>query len=170
MDLTTLAAAVLIVFGLLADRFGHRALMLVFGTVLLPVTLAVLALTDLSPWLSTVLMGISWSLVPAVIWPSTTMIVRREQLGTALGLITLIQALGIGASNLGAGYFADRAGAGPGNPAGYDAVLLFFGVISLVALASVVMLWRHETGPQGHGLERPTDRNGQGNQTVRFAD
>ncbi len=143
-------------FGVLADRFGHRALMLVFGTVLLPVTLAVLGLTDLSPWLSTVLMGISWSLVPAVIWPATTMIVAREQLGTALGLITLIQALGIGAANLGAGYFADRAGAGPANPAGYGVVLVFFGAISLAALASVIALWRHETGPDGHGLERPS--------------
>ena len=143
------------VFGVIADQFGHRALMLVFGTILLPITLALLGLTDASPWLSTVLMGISWSLVPAVIWPATTMIVPREQLGTALGLITLIQALGIGASNLGAGWFADRAGAGPGNPAGYDSVLLFFGVISLTALASVLMLWRHETGPHGHGLEQP---------------
>ncbi len=143
------------VFGVIADRFGHRALMLIFGTVLLPVTLAVLGLTDLSPWLSTVLMGISWSLVPAVIWPATTMIVPREQLGTALGLITLIQALGIGAANMGAGYVADRAGAGPANPGGYDAVLAFFGVISLAALASVIALWRHETGPHGHGLERP---------------
>jgi MFS family permease len=142
------------VFGVIADQFGHRALMLVFGTLLLPVTLVLLGLTDLSPWLSTVLMGISWSLVPAVIWPATTMIVRREQLGTALGLITLIQALGIGASNLGAGYFADLAHAGPANPAGYDGVLVFFGVISLAALASVVLLWRHETGPDGHGLEQ----------------
>jgi len=142
------------VFGVIADQFGHRALMLVFGTVLLPVTLLVLGLTDLSPWLSTVLMGISWSLVPAVIWPATTMIVPRAQLGTALGLITLIQALGIGAANIGAGYFADRAGAGPANPAGYDVVLVFFGVISLAALASVILLWRHETGPHGHGLEQ----------------
>jgi len=141
------------VFGVIADQFGHRALMLVFGTVLLPVTLAMLGLTHWSPWLSTVLMGISWSLVPAVIWPATTMIVPRDQLGTGLGLITLIQALGIGASNLGAGFFADRAGAGPTNPAGYDAVLLFFGAVSLCALASVVLLWRHETGPHGHGLE-----------------
>lgn len=141
-------------FGVLADQFGHRALMLVFGTLLLPVTLVLLGLTDLSPWLSTVLMGISWSLVPAVIWPATTMIVPREQLGTALGLITLIQALGIGASNLGAGYFADLAHAGPANPAGYDGVLVFFGVISLAALTSVVLLWRHETGPDGHGLEQ----------------
>jgi len=142
-------------FGLLADRFGHRALMLVFGTLLLPVTLGVLALTDLSPWWSTVLMGISWSLVPAVIWPATTMILPREQLGTGLGLITLIQALGIGASNLFAGYLADSAGAGAHNPAGYDAILLFFGVVSLAALATVIMLWRHETGPDGHGLEQP---------------
>jgi MFS family permease len=152
-------------FGLIADRFGHRALMLVFGTVLLPLTLAILAWTDLSPWVSTVLMGISWSLVPAVIWPATTMLVPRRQLGTALGLITLIQALGIGASNLGAGYLADRAGAGAANPAGYGAVLLFFGLISLAALASVVMLWRNETGPCGHGLEAPTVPR---KQTVRF--
>jgi len=142
-------------FGVLADRFGNRAMMLVFGTLLLPVTLAVLGLTDLNPWISTVLMGISWGLVPAVIWPATTMIVPREQLGTALGLITLIQSLGIATSNLIAGTLADRAGAGPAHPQGYDAILLFFGAISLMALACVVMLWRHETGPDGHGLERP---------------
>jgi len=142
-------------FGVMADRFGNRAMMLVFGTLLLPVTLAVLGLTNINPWISTVLMGISWGLVPAVIWPATTMIVPRERLGTALGLITLIQSLGIAASNLVAGALADRAGAGPAHPQGYDVILLFFGAISLAALASVFMLWRHETGPCGHGLETP---------------
>ncbi len=145
-------------FGLFADRFGRRAAMLVFGTVLLPVTLMVLGLTQWSPWVSTVLMGISWGLVPAVIWPSTTMIVARDQLGTALGLITLIQALGIALSNLAAGWIADWAGAGPTNPAGYDAVLWFFGAVSLAALVCVIQLWRFETGPEGHGLERPFTR------------
>src|SRR6266436_4533353 len=43
------------VFGLMADRIGHRALLLCFGTVLLPVTFGVLGLTDLNPWVSTVL-------------------------------------------------------------------------------------------------------------------
>ena len=85
-------------FGLLADRFGHRALMLIFGTLLLPVTFVVLGLTSLSLWVSTVMMGISFSLVPAVIWPATTLIVEPRRLGTALGLITLIQALGMAAS------------------------------------------------------------------------
>ena len=140
-------------FGLLADRLGHRALMLTFGTLLLPVTFVVLGLTDLSLWVSTVMMGISFSLVPAVIWPATTLIVEPRRLGTALGLITLIQALGMAASNLAAGRLADTAGAGAQNPGGYTVMLWFFFLLSLVALSSAVLLWRREAGPKGHGLE-----------------
>ncbi len=140
-------------FGLLADRFGHRALMLAFGTLLLPLTFVVLGLTSLSLWVSTVMMGISFSLVPAVIWPATTLIVEPRRLGTALGLITLIQALGMAASNLAAGRLADQAGAGAQNPEGYTIMLWFFFLLSLVALSSALLLWRREAGPQGHGLE-----------------
>ena len=140
-------------FGLLADRLGHRALMLTFGTLLLPVTFAILGLTNLNLWVSTVMMGISFSLVPAVIWPATTLIVEPRRLGTALGLITLIQALGLAASNLAAGWIADQAGAGAENPAGYAVMMWFFFLLSLVALSSALLLWRRETGPDGHGLE-----------------
>jgi MFS family permease len=140
-------------FGLIADRFGHRALMLAFGTVLLPLTFAVLGLTSLNLWVSTVMMGVSFSLVPAVIWPATTLIVDPRRLGTALGLITLIQALGMSASNLAAGWLADKAGAGALNPAGYTVMLWFFFLLSLAALCSAVLLWRREAGPLGHGLE-----------------
>jgi MFS family permease len=140
-------------FGLLADRLGHRALMLVFGTLLLPLTFVVLGLTDLNLWVTTVMMGISWSLVPAVIWPATTLIVAPRRLGTALGLITLIQALGIAVSNLAAGSLADKAGAGATHPAGYSVMLWFFFLLSLTALTSALLLWRREAGPLGHGLE-----------------
>ena len=142
------------VFGLLADRFGHRALMLSVGTVLLPVTFVVLTLTDLSPWVSTVLMGVSFSLVPAIIWPATTLVVEPRRLGTALGVIALLQNLGLWASNRCAGWLADRAGAGPANPAGYDTMILFFGLVSLTALTCALLLWRRESGSHGHGLER----------------
>jgi MFS family permease len=140
-------------FGLLADRLGHRALMLTLGTLLLSLTFVVLGLTSLNLWVSTVMMGISWSLVPAVIWPATTLIVEPRRLGTALGLITLIQALGMAASNLAAGRLADMAGAGSQNPAGYEVMLLFFFLLSLTALLSAVLLWRREAGPHGHNLE-----------------
>jgi MFS family permease len=140
-------------FGLLADRIGHRALLLTFGTLLLPLTFVVLELTDINLWASTVMMGISWSLVPAVIWPATTLIVEPHRLGTALGLITLIQALAMAASNLAAGRLADMAGAGAQNPAGYAVMMGFFFLLSLTALLSAVLLWRREAGPSGHGLE-----------------
>lgn len=141
-------------FGLLADRFGHRALMLSAGTALLPVTFIVLSLTDLSPWVSTVLMGVSFSLVPAIIWPATTLVVEPRRLGTALGVITLLQNLGLWASNRIAGSLADRAGAGPANPAGYDPMIWFFALLSLTALSCALLLWQRERGPRGHGLER----------------
>jgi MFS family permease len=141
-------------FGLLADRFGHRALMLTAGTLLLPVTFMVLSLTDLSPWVSTVLMGVSFSLVPAIIWPATTLVVEPRRLGTALGVIALLQNLGLWGSNRIAGYLADRAGAGPANPAGYGTMIWFFGLLSLAALSCAVLLWQRESGPRGHGLER----------------
>ncbi len=140
-------------FGLLADRFGHRALTLTLGTLLLPLTFVVLGLTDLSLWVTTVMMGISFSLVPAIIWPATTLLVEPRRLGVALGLITLIQALGMAGSNLAAGWLADRAGAGAHNPLGYEVMLWFFFILSLVALASALLLWRREAGPKGHGLE-----------------
>jgi MFS family permease len=140
-------------FGLLADRFGHRALMLTLGTLLLPITFMVLGLTDLTPWISTVLMGVSFALVPAIIWPATTLIVEPKRLGIALGVITLVQNVGLWGSNRLAGWLADRAGAGPAHPEGYAVMLWFFGVLSLAALASAILLWRRESGPKGHGLE-----------------
>lgn len=145
-------------FGLLADRFGHRAMLLTAGTVLLPLTFIVLGLTDLSPWVSTALMGVSFSLVPAIIWPSTTLIVEPRRLGTALGVITVLQNLGLWASNHVAGWLGDLTHAGPANPAGYATMLWFFGLLSLSALTSVALLWRRERGPRGHGLELPTTR------------
>ncbi|MBV8784057.1 MAG: MFS transporter [Gammaproteobacteria bacterium] len=153
-------------FGLLADRFGHRALMLTFGTVLLPVTFLVLTLTDLSPWVSTVLMGISFSLVPAVIWPATTLIVEPRRLGTALGVITMLQNVGLWASNRCAGWLADRAGAGPAHPEGYDTMIWYFTLLSLSALTSAVLLWQRERGPRGHGLEEPQGTRDQAAQAL----
>lgn len=140
-------------FGFIADRFGRRALLLTVGTLLLAATFVLLGLTDWSLWISTVLMGVSFSVVPAIIWPATTMLVEARRLGTALGLINMLQNLALAASNVFAGWLNDAAGAGPGNPAGYDAMLWFFGLLSLTALIAVLLLWRRESGPHGHGLE-----------------
>jgi len=140
-------------FGFLADRFGRRSLMMMIATLLMPLVFLILGTTDWSLWISTALMGISFSVVPAVIWPATAMLVEPRRLGTALGVINLLQNLLLAASNLAAGWVADHGHAGPAHPSGYDGMLWYFGLVSLVALVSVVLLWRRESGPCGHGLE-----------------
>ena len=132
--------------------------MMMIATLLMPLVFLILGTTDWSLWISTALMGISFSVVPAVIWPSTAMLVESRRLGTAFGLINLLQNLLLAVSNLTAGWLADRAHAGPAHPSGYDAMLWYFGLVSLVAFVSVALLWRRETGPQGHGLERSYGR------------
>jgi MFS family permease len=156
------------VFGFLADRLGRRSLMMMIATLLMPLVFLILGTTNWSLWISTALMGVSFSVVPAVIWPATTLLVEPRRLGTALGLINLLQNLLLAASNLAAGWLADRAHAGPANPSGYDAMLWYFGLVSLVAFASVALLWRRESGPQGHGLEG-VDVSRQADDAIRSA-
>ena len=145
------------VFGLIANRFGRRAMLLTVGAALMPLTFVILGLTHWSLWTSTALMGLSFSVIPAVIWPSTAMLVEPRRLGTAFGLINVLQSVGMAALNLAAGWLNDRAGAGPHNPGGYDAMLLMFGLFSLAGFAAAAALWARESGPHGHGLNaRPT--------------
>jgi len=141
------------IFGWAADRFGRRALMMMLGAGLMPITFLVLGATDWSLSISTALMGLSFSVVPAVIWSSTARLVESRRLGTALGLVNVLQNLGLAAANLAAGWLNDLSQAGPRNPAGYGPMLWLFGLLGLAAFLSVVLLWRREAGPQGHGLD-----------------
>jgi len=141
------------VFGFIADRVGHRALMMTVGTLMLPLTFLILGATNWSLWISTALMGLSFSVVPAIIWPSTAMLVEPSRLGTAYGLVNVLQNVGLAVCNMAAGWLNDAAGAGPANPAGFDGMLWFFGVFGFAAFAFVALLWLRESGPLGRGLE-----------------
>ena len=141
------------VFGFIADELGHRALLMAVGTFMMPLTFLTLGATNWSLWISTALMGISFSVVPAVIWPSTAMLVEPARLGTAYGLVNVLQNVGLAVCNLAAGWLNDENRAGPAHPSGFDAMLWFFGILSFVAFVFIALLWLRESGPNGHGLE-----------------
>jgi MFS family permease len=141
------------IFGLIADRFGRRTLLLCLGAALMPMTFFILAATHWSLWISTILMGISFSVIPAVIWPTTAMLVEPKRLGTAFGLINVLQSTGLFACNYAAGWLNDANGASRDHPAGYNGMLILFGALSLVGLVSTIALWRRESGPHGHGVD-----------------
>ena len=136
-------------FGWLCDRLGRYAPMLAFGAMLLPVAIAIMAVTQWSLWIATVLIGVSYSLVPAVMWPLLSKLVKPSQFGTALGLMWVVQNAGIAAANLIAGRLNDAAGASAANPSGYQPMMLFFGVSGALGWLFAIMLW-HRAGRRQH--------------------
>ena len=143
-------------FGWIVDRIGRRALFMVFGSLLLPLSFVILATTSWNLWVTTVLIGISFSLIPAVLWPSVALLINARQLGTAYGLMFMLQNIGMASCNLIAGHLNDAAGASAENPDGYLPMLVFFGGLAFLAFIFAVLLRIRETGPHGHGLETTT--------------
>jgi MFS family permease len=140
-------------FGLLVDRFGHRSLAMVAGSLLLLAVFPTLLYTAWDLWVTTALIGVAFSLVPAVLWPSVPYLVEEHRLGTAYGLMTMLQNIGLTVCNLGAGALNDLGNAGAANPAGYRPMLWMFTILSLGGLVFSALLRLRETGPHGHGLE-----------------
>jgi MFS family permease len=135
-------------FGLLVDRIGRHTQLLVAGSLLLPLSFVCLANAGVSLWVSTVLLGLSFSLVPAVLWPAVPRVVAAALLGTAYGLMTMLQNAGLALANLIAGYLNDRGGASAAHVQGYAAMLWFFGLLSLAGLLFALLLWRHDRTQQ----------------------
>ncbi len=140
-------------FGFVVDRVGRRSAAMFIGSLLLLAVFPTLLYTSWELWVSTVMIGIAFSLVPAVLWPSIPYLVEEKRLGTALGLMTLLQNVGLTVVNLGAGALNDWGGASAANPDGYRPMLLLFATLSLAGLMFSALLRRRESGPHGHGLE-----------------
>lgn len=140
-------------FGLFADKFGRRALLMMLGSMLLIPVYLMMAYTHISLYVPMAMMGIAFSLVPAIMWPSVAYIVEQSRLGTAYGLMTMIQNTGMAGLNLLIGWANDHSHAGPQNPAGYHLGMWMFSILGFLGVFFAFLLRQRETGPHGHGLE-----------------
>jgi MFS family permease len=118
-----------------------------------------MAYTSVSLFVPVILMGIAFSLIPAVMWPSVAYIVDQSRLGTAYALMTLIQQIGFFLLNLLIGKANDYSGAGLQNPGGYALGMWIFSILGFVGMTIAILLRIRETGPHGHGLETITISN-----------
>lgn len=135
-------------FGALVDRIGRHGDLLVLGALPLPLAFLVLASPGSSElWISTVCLGLSFSLVPAVLWPAVARYVAPAALGTAYGLMTMMQNVGLTTANVAAGWINDHNGASAAHPEAYASMLWFFGILSLFAVMLAVLLRRTKTAP-----------------------
>jgi MFS family permease len=128
-------------FGWLSDRTAHKTALLTVGMVSLTASFYILVATHWPLWVSTVLVGLSYSLVPAVIWPAVSESVPERNLGATLGLMTVLQNIGMAAVNFIAGSLNDHAHAGRENPAGYAPMMWLFATLSLLGAVIGAWLW-----------------------------
>ena len=140
-------------FGLIGDRVGHRSGLMAVGSLMLAAVFPILLYTNVSLWVATALIGVAFSLVPAILWPAVPYLVSAERLGTAFGLAFMLQNIGMMVVNIVAGALNDANGANEQNPAGYGPMLWLFFTLSVIAFFFAVALRRRETGSSGHGLE-----------------
>ena len=87
-------------FGYINDKYGYARKLLVTGCLIVVVSLLLLlspigAGTAWMPIIIMIMMGIAFSLVPSVLWPTVPKLVPLKQLGTAYSIIYYIQNLGL---------------------------------------------------------------------------
>ncbi len=154
--LTLFAMIATPIFGLWVDRIGKRALLMMFGSMLLIPVYLMMAYTQISLYVPMAMMGVAFSLIPAVMWASVAYLVDPGKLGTAYGLMTMLQNIGFGGFNLLIGWANTYSHASAGNPAGYRLGMWIFSVLGFLGVLLAFLLRQRELGPHGHGLETIT--------------
>lgn len=145
-------------FGLFADKIGKRALLMMLGSLLLIPVYLIMGYTHISLYVPMAMMGVAFSLIPALMWPSVAYIVDQSKLGTAYGLMTMIQNIGLAGFNLLIGWANDHSQASAQNPDGYRLGMWIFSALGFLGVMFALLLRRRELGPHGHGLETITTK------------
>lgn len=149
------------IVGLFSDKMGRRATIMCLGVLLLVPVFLMMGYTHVSLYVPMAMLGFAFTFVPAIIWPSVAYVVPARMLGTALGLMTMVQNIGMAGMNWGLGKANDVAGAGPAHPTGYQPMLQILTAMGILGAVLAFLLRQRELGPKGHGLE--TIRAGQHN-------
>ena len=152
--------------GAYLDNKGKGASMLIIGAVLMCLCHLTFALVPEAyftrgvAYTAIIILGISFSLVPAALWPSVPKLVANRYLGSAYSVIFWIQNMGLWALPLLVGSVLDRTNRGVTNPLEYDYTVPMLIFASLGVLAFFLGLWlKAEDRKKGYGLELPNITN-----------
>jgi MFS family permease len=134
--------------GNLVDRIGRRATLMVLGSLLIIPAHLLLGLTTIWPVFPMMVLGAAFVLVPACIWPSVPLIVDENRVGTAFGLMTALQNVGLATFPIANGALRDAT-------QGYTASQVMFGALGFCGLIFSILLLRSDR-LEGSPLEHAT--------------
>ena len=160
------------ILGWFLDTKGKGATMLMIGALLMTVCHTIFALTpadSFNYWVAItaiVILGVSFSLVPAALWPSVPKLVDNKVLGSAYSIIFWIQNIGLMLTPaiIGAVLKASNPGIAEKIAAGntlmkYDYTIPMLLFASLGILAFLLGIWlKKEDRKKNYGLELPNKK------------
>jgi len=132
--------------GNLVDRIGRRATLMVLGSLLIVPAHLLMGLTSIWPVFPMIVLGAAFVLVPACVWPSVPLIVDERRVGTAFGMMTALQ-------NVGLAVFPIANGALRDSTHGYTASQIMFAALGFTGLIFSFLLLRADRR-EGGRLER----------------
>jgi MFS family permease len=148
-------------FGTIYDKKGKGATIMIIGALMLVGIHALFSVPGINNWIYavclTVLLGISFSLVPSAMWPSVTKIIPEKQLGSAYALIFWVQNIGLMCVPLLIGVVLDKwcKIESPDGKISYDytiPMLIFTGIAVLSVVVAILL--KREDARKGYGLEQ----------------
>jgi MFS family permease len=152
-------------FGWIADTRGKSATMMIYSSLLLIAAHLILTFTQVNPIVPMGLLGISFSLIPAAMWPAVSKIIAQNKLGTAYGIMFSVQNFGLWLFPILIGLILDKTN--PGVTASmvekgvarynYTYAILMLAVIGIVGVVFALLLKR-EDKTSGFGLELPNKK------------
>ncbi|MEJ2595632.1 MAG: MFS transporter [bacterium] len=145
------------IFGILIDRKGRAATLMIFGSLALLLVHLSFAYTYIPPFIPMIFLGIAFSLIPATMWPSMVKLVDDKIIGTAYGLMYSIQNLGLFIFPILAGYILDLSNPGQPETLDYTATMTMFVALSLMGFLFALMLKRQDI-KKGYGMEMPLNK------------
>ena len=148
------------------DHRGKGATMLLLGAILMTACHLIFALVPLTPLIAysaIILLGISFSLVPAALWPSVPKLIENRLLGSAYAVIFWIQNIGLMAFPIIIGWSLNVSNPGvaeqikegvEGAAYNYTVPMLIFSCLGIAAF--LLGLWlKAQDRSKGYGLELP---------------
>ncbi|MCR4844165.1 MAG: MFS transporter [Bacteroidales bacterium] len=141
------------VFGILVDKVGHGTRWMMVGAVLALLAHGLLAFAPAGVpfwgYLAMVLLGFSYSLVPAALWPSVPKIVPDKVLGTTFALVNWVQNLGLLSFKWLSGIILGTGSEGP-----VHVEMMFFG-LCILALAAAILFRSNSRRHPDLQLDKP---------------
>lgn len=133
--------------GKLVDKFGKRATLMIIGSLLMIPAHLLLGITFINPVICMIILGAAFVLVPAAMWPSVPLIVSKKRIGTAFGLMTMLQNIGLGLFPWLNGRLRDVFG-------NYTASQIMFALLGVLGFIFAVLLKRADSRNKNI-LEKP---------------